>query len=142
INTTLGGEPIGVLYDAERRFEIVARFDRNSITSPEAIGELPVFTRSGAPIPLSQVADFVFKDVPTIIARENGRRKITVRCNVVGRDQESFVDEAQKRVEHGLKYPEGCQGQWIGLFENVARIRRWFLGAMLVNVAAIYGMLL
>lgn len=142
ISTTLGGEPIGVLYDAERRFEIVARFDRGSITSPEAIGELPVFTRSGAPIPLSQVADFVFKDVPTIIAREEGRRKITVRCDVVGRDQESFVDEARIRVERGLEYPEGCQGRWIGLFENVARIRRWFLGAMLLNIAGIYGVLI
>ena len=142
ISTTLGGEPIGVIFDAERRFEIVARFDRNSIMSPEAIGALPVYTQAGAPIPLSQVADFFFRDVPTIISRENGRRKVVVRCNVTGRDQESFVEEARKRVAGELTFPEGCEGRWIGLFENVARSRRWFVGALALTVAGIYGMLL
>ena len=42
INTALGGDPIGVLYEDDRRFDIVAKLDRRTITSPEAIGKLPV----------------------------------------------------------------------------------------------------
>ncbi|MES1261955.1 MAG: efflux RND transporter permease subunit, partial [Acidobacteriota bacterium] len=80
ISTALGGEPVGTLYEEDRRFDIVVRFDRIYLTSPEAIGSLPVYSHAGVPLPLDQVAEISFQNAPTIIARDNGRRRITVRC--------------------------------------------------------------
>ena len=56
INMAIGGEPVSTLYEGERRFDIVARLDKKSIRSPDAIGRLPVYTGDGVPIPLAQVA--------------------------------------------------------------------------------------
>ena len=47
INMALGGEPVGTLYEGDRRFDIVAKLDRSVVTSPQAIGRLPVHTADG-----------------------------------------------------------------------------------------------
>ncbi|MGQ0636055.1 MAG: efflux RND transporter permease subunit [Planctomycetaceae bacterium] len=141
INTALGGEPIATLYDRDRRFDIVARFDRSYLTSPAAIGNLPVFTTAGVPIPLVQVADFSLQDGQTIIARDSGRRRITVRCDIVGRDQSGFVAEAQERFATAIQVPEGYRVRWIGMFENLVRASRHFLVVIPVTIAVIYVLL-
>ena len=69
INTALGGDPLGVVYEGERRFDIVAKFDRSSIYSSQAIGQLPILNADGVPIPLSQVAKIELVDGQTMIAR-------------------------------------------------------------------------
>ena len=141
INTALGGEPVGTLYEGERRFEIVARFDRVMLTSPDAIGNLPVFTDKGVPIPLSQVADFSLSDGQTIIARDNVRRRMTVRCDIVGRDQGGFVADAKHEFASAVKVPEGYQVRWIGMFENLERASRHFLIVIPITIVIIYGLL-
>jgi cobalt-zinc-cadmium resistance protein CzcA len=141
INTALGGEPIGTLYEGERRFEIVARFDRAAITSPKAIGKLPVFTDRGVPIPLSQVADFSLADGQTIIARDNVRRRMTVRCDIVGRDQGGFVADAKRAFGAGVEVPDAYRVRWIGMFENLERASRHFLWVIPLTILIIYGLL-
>src|SRR5262249_45563384 len=141
INTALGGEPIGTLYEGERRFEIVARFDRAAITSPSAIGKLPVFTDRGGPIPLSQVADFSLADGQTIIARDNVRRRMTVRCDIVGRDQGGFVADAKRAFAGAVQVPDGYRVRWIGMFENLERASGHFLWVIPLTVVIIYGLL-
>ncbi|MGE5191247.1 MAG: efflux RND transporter permease subunit [Deltaproteobacteria bacterium] len=141
INTALGGEPIATLYEEERRFEIVARFDRAAITSPRAIGNLPVFTDRGVPIPLSQVADFSLADGQTIIARDSVRRRMTVRCDIVGRDQGGFVADAKRQFAGAVAVPEGYRVRWIGMFENLERAGRHFVLVIPVTILIIYGLL-
>jgi len=141
INTALGGEVIGTLYDDERRFGIVARFDRTLLSSPEAVGSLPVFSQSNTPVPLSQVADFRIADGQTMIARDSGRRRITVRSDIVGRDQGGFVAEAQAAFAKTITVPEGATVRWIGMFENLQRASRHFASIMPVTVLVIYGLL-
>lgn len=141
INTALGGEPIATLYDAERRFGIAARFDRNYLTTPDRVGTMPVFTRAGMPLPLSQVADFSLVDGQTIIARDSGRRRITVRTDIVGRDQGGFVREAQSRFAEKIVVPAGYRVRWIGMFENLLRAGRHFLLVIPITVVVIYGLL-
>ena len=52
INTALGGEPVGTLYEGERRFGIAVRFDWDFLKSPESIARLPVHTKAGVPVTL------------------------------------------------------------------------------------------
>jgi cobalt-zinc-cadmium resistance protein CzcA len=58
---------------------------------------------------------------PATINREWGRRRITVQCNVRGRDVGSFVAEAQKKIAEQVKLPEGYSIEWGGQFENMQR---------------------
>jgi cobalt-zinc-cadmium resistance protein CzcA len=140
INTALGGEPIGTLYEGEKRFDIVAKLDREAITSPQAISRLPVHTAEGLPVPLAQVATIELVDGQTIIARESGRRRITVRCDIVGRDQGSFVRDAQKKFDAEIQptLPAGYRVSWLGMFENLERAQHHFLVVVPVTVALIF----
>jgi cobalt-zinc-cadmium resistance protein CzcA len=141
INTALGGEAVGTLYDEERRFAIVARFDRTLLSSPEAVGSLPVFSQSGTPVPLAQVADFTIADGQTMIARDSGRRRITVRSDISGRDQGGFVAEAQAAFARDITVPDCVAVRWIGMFENLERATRHFASVMPLTVMVIYGLL-
>lgn len=129
INVALGGKPVGTLYEGERRFDIAVKVDRYIANSPLAVGRLPVHTPAGMPVPLYQVAHIELVDGQTIIARENSRRRITVRCDIVGRDQGGFVKEAQERFEEVIRpqLPSGYRVAWLGMFENLERARNHFL---------------
>jgi len=144
INVALGGEPLGLLYEGERRFAIVARFDRGFVTSPAVVERLPVFNADGVAVPLAQVADIRLVDGQTTISREAGRRRITVRCDVVGRDQGGFVTEAQERFEAEIRplVPGGTSVAWLGMFENLERARHHFALLIPLTVAIIFGLLL
>lgn len=140
INTALGGEPISTLYEGERRFDITAKFDRELVT-PDSLRQLPVYNKSNVPVPLGLVADFSLVDGQTMIARESNRRRITVRSDIVGRDQGGFVADAKKLFAHEISVPEGTTVRWIGMFENLERASRHFLIVIPVTIAIIYGLL-
>ena len=142
INVALGGEPIGNLYEGERRFEIASKVDRERVNSPLAVGRLPVHTPDGVPVPLNQVARIELLDGQTIIARENSRRRITVRCDIVGRDQGGFVREAQQRFAEAIQpqMPSGYRVAWLGMFENLERARKHFL--YLIPITAVLILIL
>jgi cobalt-zinc-cadmium resistance protein CzcA len=127
INMAIGGEPISTLYEGERRFDIVARLDQQSRKSPLAIGQLPVYTADGVAIPLAQVATIEVRDGQTLIARGDGRRRLTVRCDIVGRDQGGFVSQAQDKFNEEITLPPGYRVEWLGMFENLSRAFKHFL---------------
>lgn len=141
INTALGGEPVGELFEGERRFEIVVKYDREYMKSPQAVARLPVYTHTGVPIPLGQVANIRLVDGQTLIARENGKRRLTVRCDISGRDQGSFVDEAQAVFKQKMKVPERYEVSWLGMFQNLQRARDHFMVVLPVTVSLIYILL-
>jgi cobalt-zinc-cadmium resistance protein CzcA len=142
INTALGGEPVSTLYEGERVFDVVVKFDRDFLRSPEAVGRLPVFTPDGVPVPLSQVARIDVRDGQTLIAREGSRRRLTVRCDIVGRDQGGFVKEAQDRFDEEIKVPPGYRVGWLGMFENLERARKHFLTVIPIAVGLILILLI
>lgn len=142
INIALGGEPVGTLYEGERRFDIVVKFAREHLRSPQAIGRLPVHNAQGIPIPLSQVAKIELMDGQTLIARGEGQRRLTVRCDIVGRDQGGFVAEAQRLFEKEVTVPAGYRVTWLGMFENLARARQHFQLLVPATIVVIYLLLL
>jgi cobalt-zinc-cadmium resistance protein CzcA len=144
INTALGGEPVANLYEGERRFDIVAKVDRASVSSPRALGRLPVYSADGRPVPLASVASITVSDGQTLIARENGRRRVTVRCDIVGRDQGGFVKDAQEKFDREVapSVPPGYKVGWLGMFENLQRAREHFLVVIPITVGLIFLLLL
>ena len=138
INMAIGGQPVGEVMEGDRRFSIVARLDPESRRSPLAIGQLAVYTEEGVPVPLSQIADIQIMDGQTIIARQDGRRRLTVRCDIAGRDQGGFVAEAQARFAETIELPPGYRVQWLGMFENLDRAYRHFMLLIPITVAIIF----
>ncbi|OWK34532.1 efflux RND transporter permease subunit [Fimbriiglobus ruber] len=142
INMAIGGDPVGSLYERDRKFDIVARLDRRAKESPTAIGRVPVYTADGVPVPLAQVARIEVIDGQTLIARENSRRRITVRCDIVDRDQGGFVEEAQKRFAEKIKVPAGYKIGWLGMFENLDRAYKHFLTLIPATIGLIFVLLI
>lgn len=138
INTAMGGDPVGVLYEGERSFDIVIKLEKKSMLSPEAIGKLPVHSAEGVPVPLAQITDISVVDGQTVIARSDGIRRLTVRCDVFGRDEGSFVAEAQKRFEKEIALPPGYKAEWLGMFENLHRAYQHFLLIIPATIAIIF----
>ncbi len=141
IDTALGGDPVSVIYEGERRFDVVVRFNAQALASPAAVGRLPVTGVDGVPIPLAQVSTIRVVDGQTLIAREGGRRRVTVRSDIVGRDQGGFVSEAQDLFAKSVKLPTGYKMNWLGMFENLERARSHFALLIPLTVLLVYGLL-
>jgi heavy metal efflux system protein len=141
INTAVGGTPVGLLWEGERSFSIKTKYAPEFINTPERIGRLAVFNANAEPIPLAQVADIKVVDGQTMIAREDGKRRQTVRCDIRGIAQEDFVDEAKKEFAKSIVLPEDYSVEWMGLFENLERAKKHFALLIPLTVAIIFGLL-
>ncbi len=80
-------------------------------------------------------------DGATIIARRENRRQITVRTNIRGRDQGSFVEEAQREFDRQVRLPPGYRVNWGGQFENLDRARRRLTFILPITIAVIFTLL-
>jgi len=86
----------------------------------DSIGAIAVATAAGERIPLRRLAEISIVAGPSTITREWGYRRITVSCNIRGRDMGSFVAEAQRRVAREVSLPLGrYHVEWGGQFENL-----------------------
>jgi cobalt-zinc-cadmium resistance protein CzcA len=117
----VGTKRVGEIREGQRRFPLVVRLPDRQRTDPDALAATLISTATGSVLPLNQVAQVVETEGPATINREWGRRRITVQCNVRGRDVGSFVAEAQKQIAAQVKLPDGCSLEWGGQFENMQR---------------------
>jgi heavy metal efflux system protein len=117
----VGTKKVGEVREGQRRFPLVVRLPDRQRTDPDALANTLIQTATGSVLPLNQVAQVVETEGPATINREWGRRRITVQCNVRGRDVGSFVAEAQKKIADQVKLPEGYSIEWGGQFENMER---------------------
>jgi cobalt-zinc-cadmium resistance protein CzcA len=141
IDLALGGSPITAVFEGDRKFDVVARFIPEARADPAVIGNLLIPTRDGGRVPLVQLADIRIVDGATIIARRENERQVTVRTNIRGRDQGSFVHEAQARFEEGVKLPAGYQVSWGGQFENFDRARQRLAIIVPITIVIIFILL-
>ena len=124
IDLALGGSPITAVFEGDRRFDVVARFAPEARADASSIGRILIPIRESGRVPLAQLADITVADGATIIARRENERQITIRTNIRGRDQGSFVREAQARFAEAVKLPPGYRVSWGGQFENFDRARQ------------------
>src|SRR5262249_50451948 len=141
IDLALGGSPITAVFEGDRRFDVVARFAPEARADPTTIGNTLIPTRDGSRVPLAQLADIRVVDGATIIARRENQRQITVRTNIRGRDQGSFVHEAQARFDESVPLPAGYEVTWGGQFENFDRARQRLAVIVPITIAIIFVLL-
>lgn len=139
---SIGSKPIGEVVEGELRFPLVVRLPDAQRANAEAVGAILVSSASGERIPLSRLADVRVVEGPSTITREWGRRRITVQCNVRGRDVGTFVALAQKKIDERVKLPPGrYHVEWGGQFENLDRARTRLAVVVPLALALIFGLL-
>ena len=124
IATATAGRAAGIVFEGDRRFEIVVRLPETVRGDIEALRRLPVAlpTKEGAPhsfIALGEIASFELAPSPNQFSREQGKRRVVVTANVRGRDIGSFVAEARERVDGRVRVPAGYWTSWGGQFEHL-----------------------
>jgi cobalt-zinc-cadmium resistance protein CzcA len=92
-------------------------------------------------VPLSQLACIQVVNGASIIARRENIRQISVRTNIRGRDQGSFVREAQSRFQPTVQLPSGYDVDWGGQFENLERARKRLAIILPITIGIIFTLL-
>ncbi len=138
VHTALAGEEVGKLIEGNRRFDIVVRLSENLREQVDELKRLPVRVDDGGLLTLGQVADFKVVEQVAAIAREYSQRRAAIMVNLRGRDVESFVLEAQKKVAEQIKLPEGYTIEFGGQFKNLQEARARLAIVVPVALALIF----
>ncbi len=119
----VGNLHVGEVRDGQTRVPLTVRLPDIYRTDPQRLADLVIPTASGQRLPLSQLAEVTIESGPAAILREWGQRRITVQCNVRGRDLAGFVAEAQRRIaaEMADRIPPGYFVRYGGQFEHLQR---------------------
>jgi heavy metal efflux system protein len=119
ISAALGGQNVGMLIEGNRRFEIVVRLAELDRENLEAIRALPVRVGDAGMLPLGELADIDRVKTVSPILRDSAQRRSALMVNLVGRDLESWVRQAETKVRENVKFPEGYTLEFGGQFENL-----------------------
>jgi cobalt-zinc-cadmium resistance protein CzcA len=107
IELALGGRAVSAVFEGERRFDVTVRYIPEARADISAIGSILIATHEGGRVPLSELAAIQIVNGATIIARRENQRQISVRTNIRGRDQGTFVADAQRAFDRQVKLPKG-----------------------------------
>lgn len=121
IQTAFAGGTAGVIFEGEKRFDLVVRLNQKHRTSINDIKNLYVTASNGSQIPMKEVADISYESGPMQISRDNTNRRSYVGINVRGRDVKSLVEEIKQKLDAGLTLPPGYYIRYGGAFENLER---------------------
>ena len=141
IEMAIGGKSASLLYEDERKFNIMVRYESTFRRSENEIGKILVPAKDGSMIPIRELADIHTITGPLIIYRDNHARFCAVKFSVRGRDMGSAVAEAQRKVERLVKLPEGYTLKWTGDFENQQRATKRLAQVVPVSIAIIFVIL-
>ena len=119
VSACIGGTAASEILDGDRRFDLVVRFQAPFRTGPESIARIPVRARSGAMIPLSQLARIDRKSGAGFIYHEDNQRYIPLKFSVRDRDLTGTIAEVNQRIRGRVQFPEGYSYVISGEYEQL-----------------------
>ena len=137
----MGGKAASQFLEGERRFDITLRYEENARNSVASLENLMVQTPDGVRIPLSELATIKINQGASRISREDNMRRIAIKCNLIDRDQGSFVAEAQQKVAAQVDLPLGYRIVWSGQFENQQRAMKRLAIIVPISLGLIFVLL-
>jgi heavy metal efflux system protein len=141
VNAAFAGQNSGIVYEGERRFDLVVRLSGDQRKDLQDVQNLLIPTAQGIQIPLDAVAKVDIIEGPNQIQREDAQRRIIVGFNVRGRDVQSMVNELQEKVDAKIKLPPGYYVTYGGAFENLIAAKKRLSVAVPVSLLLIFLML-
>ena len=141
VNTAFAGQSTGLIFEEEKRFDVIVRLDNQERKNLEDIQNLLIPTPNGNQVPLMQLAEIAIKNGTNQIQREDAKRRIVVGFNVSGRDVQSIVSELQAKVSSQIKFPTGYFVTYGGAFENLQKAKNRLMVAVPVSLLLIFILL-
>ncbi len=141
VNMAFAGQSAGMVYEGERRFDLMVRLADHRKKDLEDIRNLRIPTPTGTQVPLRELATVDYTSSPNQIQRENTRRRIVVGFNIRGRDVQSVVQELQEKVGASLPLEPGYALTYGGTFENLNQAKARLGIAVPVSLALIFLLL-
>jgi CzcA family heavy metal efflux pump len=138
IETAFFGTKVSEVFEQQRSFDLVVRYDRATASNLDAIRGTLIDTPLGGKIPLSRLADIEIVNAPGAINRENAQRRIVVSSNIDG-SLSSVVPEIKRRIAEKVQLPPGYYIAYGGQYEAQADAFRQIL---LLGIAAVVGIFL
>jgi cobalt-zinc-cadmium resistance protein CzcA len=141
LRTGFSGDVAGMVYEKEKRFELVVRLDEKKRKGIEDIKGLYVTTALGRQIPLEQLATIELNSGINQIQRDDAKRRIAVGFNIRGRDVQTIVKEMDGKINTQLKFEPGYFLKYGGSFKNLEEAKQRLLVAVPLALALIFLLL-
>jgi cobalt-zinc-cadmium resistance protein CzcA len=141
IETALNGIEATDIYEPDRITSLLIRLPDEYRNNEDAVKNLMVDAPNGERIPLSDLADIKRSEGPQTIFRENLLRRKIILCNVVDRDINGFVNEAQQRIAEEVSLPAGYFVTFGGQFESQQRALHHLTTLMVIVILIIFVIL-
>jgi len=141
LKTAFAGSSAGVVYDEEKRFDLVVRLDKDFRQDIDYIKNLYVPLPDGNQITLDQLATVEIKNGTAQISRESTKRRITVSFNVRNRDVQTIIKEIKTKIDSKVKMPAGYYITYGGQFENLVAAKERLAVALPIALLLIFILL-
>ncbi len=141
VNASFSGQQAGVVYEGEKRFDLVVRMLKTSETDVSTVENLLIPLPTGAQIPLHMLAEINVIDGPNQIQREDTKRRIVIGFNSRGTDVQTIVQELQRKVASQIKLPTGYTITYGGSFKNLEEAKTRLAVAVPVALLLIFLLL-
>lgn len=145
INTTIktgfAGQAAGMVFEGERRFDLVVRLAEKNRSSIEDVQNLYIDTPNGNQIPLREVANISFEPGPVQIQRDDAKRRVTIGFNVRNRDVQSIVNDIKNIVGDKVTMPAGYYVTYGGQFQNLQEANQRLMIALPIALLLILVLL-
>jgi len=138
IETALNGIEATDVYEEDRITSVLIRLPEEYRNNEEAVKNLLVDAPNGQRIPLSELTDIRISEGPQTIFRENLMRRKIILCNIVDRDINGFVKEAQQKIEEEVSLPAGYFVTFGGQFESQQRALHHLATLMIIVILIIF----
>ena len=138
IEMAIGGKSASLLYEDERKFNIMVRYSPEFRRNEEEIGKILVPAMDGTMIPIKELSEIKTITGPLLIFRDNHTRFCAVKFSVRGRDMGTAVAEAKEKVNTLIHLPEGYSLKWTGDFENQQRATKRLTQVIPISIAIIF----
>lgn len=141
LRSGFSGEVAGLVYEKERRFDMVVRLNPENRQRIEDIKGLFVTAPSGLQVPLDQLARIELVIGPNQIQRDDAKRRIVVGFNVRNRDVQSIVEEINAMIMADINFEPGYYVTYGGSFKNLQEATQRLAVAVPLALALIFLLL-
>jgi len=122
IMTAVGGMSISETVEGRERYPISVRYAREFRDDPNLLKDILVTTKTGAQIPITQVADIRFVTGPPMIRSEDGKLVGFVFVDT-DRPIADYVKDAKRVIAEQVDLPAGTRLGWAGQFKYLERAK-------------------
>ncbi len=141
INTSFAGQTAGLIFEGEKRFDLVVKLDASNRASLNDLKSISISSPTGLQVPLEELAVVELKKGPNQIQRDDAKRRIIVGFNVRGRDVASIVHELENKIDSKVNFDPGYYTTFGGTFKNLEAAKARLSIAVPVSLLLIFFLL-